>query len=243
MRLLAAVFPLLILAVLAPCTQAQEPERPLPKVVEHADPVYPALARQARISGDVVLRLSTDGQSVTSAEAETGHELLRQAAEQNVRTWKFAPHQPGVFRVTFRYELLARDVYIAFLPQPAIVVVAETPPALEINWSWVDRGTWKAELRSVHGGAERVVLQILNSGPEGHWLTGDITDTKGQKIELDDGHFDEERNMFWFKVSLSYPKGASRETFFVGRIKGDKLTGTFVDDTGETGTWTAVLEK
>lgn len=243
MKLAQAVFALLLLAVLMPCAIAQGLQRPLPNVVEHADPIYPPLARQAWISGDVLVRFATDGQSVTSAEAETGHPLLRSAAEQNVRTWKFASHEPGTFHVTFRYEVLSGESYVAFLPEPGIVLIETPPPVPSIYWGWADRGKWKANLKSDNGSSQAIGLQILNSGPEGHWLKGDLTDAKGQKVELGDGYFDEERKMFWFTVSLSQPNGGSRDTFFVGKISGDRITGTFVDEVGATGIWTAVLDK
>ncbi len=105
---LSYTFLLSVLAVLAPCARAQESERPVPNVVQHAEPLYPPLARQARISGDVRVRFTTDGESVVSAEGETGHELLRKAAEDNVKTWKFAVHDPGSFIVTFRYRFQFR---------------------------------------------------------------------------------------------------------------------------------------
>jgi hypothetical protein len=45
----------------------------LPLVVQHADPTYPPLARQTRISGDVHVEITTDGESVISAAAIDGH--------------------------------------------------------------------------------------------------------------------------------------------------------------------------
>jgi hypothetical protein len=65
----------------------------------------------------------------------------------------------------------------------------------------------------------------------------------GQIEEIDDGYFDEDRNMFGFTLMLSQPKGEPLNTFFIGKLSGDKITGTFVNDVGTTGEWTAVLEK
>jgi TonB family protein len=228
--------------VLAPLATAQESEKPLPKVVEHAEPVYPPLPRLARISGEVRVTFTIDGQFVTNAEAETGHELLRTAAEQNVRTWKFVAHEPGTFAVTFRYRFQTDQEDIVFLPSSAVVEIAAPLPTIIIDWSWVDRGRWKAQLRSARGSSQRV-LEILTSGPEGRWLEGDMISVHGQKEEIDHGYFDEDRNMFGFMLMLSQPKGKPLNTIFIGKISGDKITGTFVDDAGTTGTWTAVLEK
>ena len=56
-------------------------------------PFYPPLCRQARISGSVKLRFTVDEQGDTSdVEAVTGHPMLKEAAVQNVRGWKFLPH-------------------------------------------------------------------------------------------------------------------------------------------------------
>lgn len=51
---------------------------------------YVPLARQARIAGDVEIKctLAEDG-SVTSAEAVSGHPLLKEQARQNALLWKF----------------------------------------------------------------------------------------------------------------------------------------------------------
>src|SRR5690242_3270368 len=51
---------------------------------------YVALARQARIAGDVEIKctLAPDG-SVTSAEVVSGHPLLGEQARQNAMLWKF----------------------------------------------------------------------------------------------------------------------------------------------------------
>jgi hypothetical protein len=200
------------------------------------------LARQARIQGEVRVRFTTDGESVISADAETGHDLLRKAAEQNVRTWKFAPHEPGTFIVTFRYKFQGDQLDTVFLPPSAIVELSASLPIVQIDWSWLDQGSWKAQLKSARGNSQQV-LRILTSGPEGRWLEGDMTSGQGQKEGIDYGHFDEDRNMFAFTVMLSQPKAKRLHTFFIGKINGDKMTGTFVDDEGMTGQWTAVREK
>jgi TonB family protein len=86
----------------APASSRQD-ERELPvagvsgnvqaaKLVEHVVPVYPSLARQARIQGSVRLHaiLAKDG-TVKSLEVLSGHPLLIQAAIDAVRKWRYAP--------------------------------------------------------------------------------------------------------------------------------------------------------
>jgi TonB family protein len=60
--------------------------------VSSAKPIYPALARAARISGDVVIKVAIDEQGkVTSASVVSGHALLNDAAESAAREWEFTP--------------------------------------------------------------------------------------------------------------------------------------------------------
>jgi len=56
-------------------------------------PVYPPLARQARIKGTVVLRavISKDG-SIESLTLESGHPMLVPAAMDAVKQWKYKPY-------------------------------------------------------------------------------------------------------------------------------------------------------
>ena len=66
---------------------AQQPEITVVKLV---DPVYPPLARQAGIFGDVEieLQLRSDG-TVTSVKAVSGHPLLQSSAVESVKQSKF----------------------------------------------------------------------------------------------------------------------------------------------------------
>jgi protein TonB len=62
------------------------------KVVRRIDPVYPALARQARISGEVILQVLIDEEgSVSDIKVLAGHPLLREAAARAVLQWRYSP--------------------------------------------------------------------------------------------------------------------------------------------------------
>jgi TonB family protein len=55
-------------------------------------PFYPPLARQARIEGKISLRFTVDEKGETAdIEATSGHKLLREAAIENLQSWKFWP--------------------------------------------------------------------------------------------------------------------------------------------------------
>jgi TonB family protein len=64
--------------------------KPAPFFASLFPPVYPPLARQARINGDVVLQIAIrpDG-SIASAEVISGHAMLKQAALDSVRKSTF----------------------------------------------------------------------------------------------------------------------------------------------------------
>ncbi len=61
-------------------------------LVRKVNPIYPPLARQARISGTVVLRalIGTDG-SIENLTLVSGHPMLAPAAIEAVKQWKYKP--------------------------------------------------------------------------------------------------------------------------------------------------------
>jgi TonB family protein len=62
------------------------------KAIERPQPVYPQMARAAGIEGAVVVEVTvSESGSVISAHAVSGHPLLRDAAVQAARGWRFTP--------------------------------------------------------------------------------------------------------------------------------------------------------
>jgi len=61
-------------------------------LIRRVEPIYPALARQIRLEGQVELHavISTDGR-IESLEVISGHPLLVQSALQAVREWRYRP--------------------------------------------------------------------------------------------------------------------------------------------------------
>jgi TonB-like protein len=102
-RCLVGIFSLF--AILSLAQDAQQPQK-FP-VVKSADmPFYPSLARRAQVEGDVRLRVTTDGSAVASVVVEYGNIMLARAAQENVNSWKFEPHEPTSFSTLFSYHLL-----------------------------------------------------------------------------------------------------------------------------------------
>lgn len=67
---------------------------------------YPPLARQARIVGDVVVVATIDSEGRIHAPIGTsGHALLRKAAEENLRTWRFQGSGEQQVKITFHFKL------------------------------------------------------------------------------------------------------------------------------------------
>jgi len=237
MRSACAALILSVLLVIVPRVLAQKSAETLPKVLEHSEPIYPPLARQARIQGEVIVKVTTDGESVREALAETGHPLLRKAAEDNVKTWRFSSHTPATFNVTFRYKLVESNSEVEFLQSTNTVEILASPPETSIYYADLGLGTWRAQIKSVHGIYSRL-FELSYTGADGDWLNARTVNSKGESEESDFGH--REGGFLAFTITLSQPDGQHVKTFFVGKMTGNKIVGTFVDGAGTSGKWTAV---
>jgi TonB family protein len=80
-------------AVLAP----QLPKKAVPaKLLHTVQAQYPAMARQIRAEGEVLLDVQVDAAgNVSDAKALSGPPLLRAAAIEAVRHWKYQPASVG----------------------------------------------------------------------------------------------------------------------------------------------------
>jgi TonB family protein len=80
-----------------------------PKLISSVRPEYPTAARQSSIQGSVTVAANIDENGkVVNAKALNGPLLLRQAAENSVRQWKYSPGQvdgkPAPSQVTVNVE-------------------------------------------------------------------------------------------------------------------------------------------
>ena len=67
---------------------------------------YPKLALFAQIQGEVLITAEIDSEGrVRSATASSGHQILRDAAEHNMKSWQFEPGSPRQVRITYRFVL------------------------------------------------------------------------------------------------------------------------------------------
>ncbi len=99
-----------------------------PSVAAAAVPLYPPLARMARIEGVVHVKITTDGHKVIATQPEDGHKMLAAAAESNAKTWEFATHEPTTFTVTYQYKLVAESKENPYGP----TVILRLPTEVEV---------------------------------------------------------------------------------------------------------------
>jgi TonB family protein len=79
------------LLIAQPYTLAAPPSTPHRTVLTRVPPVYPELARRMHVVGEVVIRVVIlPNGTVSETHVESGHALLRQAAEDAVHHWRFA---------------------------------------------------------------------------------------------------------------------------------------------------------
>jgi TonB family protein len=134
MRILAS----LLLLVSTPfATGAQKDPSALPKVTGFTCPKYPSNAESMRLSGTVRMDVTTDGHQVVEVKiSNRAHPVLAQAAERNVRTWKFSEHPPTSFTVTYVYAFEGNykadpvTKCAAKMELPTNVTVSTKPPWL-----------------------------------------------------------------------------------------------------------------
>jgi TonB family protein len=131
----------LLLLTVSPQTQPR-----LPIHVESL--IYPQLARQARITGDAVLvaHIGSDG-TVSIPIRKSGHPLLLQVAEDNLKKWRFQRGQDQEMEITYHFKLKewssdsAQTECIFDLPDS--VTISSHPPTADIYTSPLDKPAHK----------------------------------------------------------------------------------------------------
>ncbi|HEY6945657.1 MAG TPA: TonB family protein, partial [Candidatus Acidoferrum sp.] len=105
----------------------------------HAERIaYPPLARQTRISGTVVAKVSvaTDGK-VDHADILSGHPLLQQVVIDSVRQWTFSPQSGGPREFELRCQFGLRELSASKLREvvtvlgPLNLLILATAPEIE----------------------------------------------------------------------------------------------------------------
>jgi hypothetical protein len=74
----------------------------MPVVVSGDVPFAPEFAIRAKLFSATRLRVTTDGHRAVDVARVTGNVGVADDFSANVRTWRFADHQPTTFEVEFR---------------------------------------------------------------------------------------------------------------------------------------------
>ncbi|MFL6216349.1 MAG: TonB family protein [Blastocatellia bacterium] len=98
------------------------------------EPVYPPLAKAARVSGAVVVEVTVDEEgNVIAARAVSGHPLLKDTSVNAARGWKFTPTQLSgqpvkvIGIITFNFSLYTKEDFERIKQQ-----INETPNNAEL---------------------------------------------------------------------------------------------------------------
>lgn len=133
-RRLTALVLLIFAACLSASAQADNPE-----LLSANIPFYPPLARQAHVSGDVTVAfiLPANSGEPAKVEAIAGHPVLKPAAVENLKTWRFRNTYAVErrYETTFHYALSeSQSQHVTFESFRAVEVVYPTPPPLDSNF-------------------------------------------------------------------------------------------------------------
>lgn len=107
-------------------------------LVDLAQPNYPPLARQANVTGDVVIAVTISHESrIESADVISGHPLLKQGALDSALHSKFdcsSCNGSGQYRLVYTFKLSAgenccsasRDITVSREPESTLAGIPET---------------------------------------------------------------------------------------------------------------------
>lgn len=104
-RISSAVVLMILCGMLPLASLAQKADQELPLVVAGKLPLYPIMARAARVQGVVKIKVTTDGKKVTSVDVESGPPMLVKFAKEDILSWEFTEHKPTAFVTTFEYVI------------------------------------------------------------------------------------------------------------------------------------------
>lgn len=107
-----------------------------PQLLSANIPLYPPLARQARVYGVVKLTftLPANGGEPANVEASSGHPLLKLAAAENLKTWHFRNTYSveRKYEATYTYRLGGSEPrHVTFGSFADVEVVSPEPPPLD----------------------------------------------------------------------------------------------------------------
>jgi TonB family protein len=111
-KLLPVIVILIFNIAVAQVATAQKPQtdQHLDLRLEHAEvPMYPQLARTARIFGTVEVQVTVKDGHVAKTEVKSGPPVLTQATVENIQAWRFYPLVNATFTTKFIYKLEEKE--------------------------------------------------------------------------------------------------------------------------------------
>ena len=111
----------------APAPQQIPPDVVQPLILKRVAPIYPPLARQARIQGTVLLDITINkGGDVSDVTLVSGHPMLSPAAVDAVKQWKYRPYEEHGQAVEIQTTV---QINFGFSDNPPSGVVGDGPPS------------------------------------------------------------------------------------------------------------------
>lgn len=117
--------------------QKEQERQPADLRLEHADvPMYPQLARTARIFGTVQVQITVKEGKVVKTEVKSGPPVLAPATVENIQTWRFYPLVNATFTTKFIYQLETKEALDPQNPKvelqlPLLVKITAVPVLLD----------------------------------------------------------------------------------------------------------------
>ena len=120
----------LLLLTVSPQTQPRLP-------IHVVSLIYPRVARQAHMVGDAVLiaQIGSDG-SVSIPIRKSGHPFLLQAAEDNLKKWKFQSGEEQEMEITYYFKIGEHSSSPeCVFDLPNSVTITSPPPRVDTTYS------------------------------------------------------------------------------------------------------------
>jgi TonB family protein len=151
------------------------------KLIYKVEPVYPELAKNARITGTVIMVVTANEEGlVTDIKVNSGHPLLTEAAIAAVKQWRYSPTLlngmpvPVVFTVTCIFNFMGENDVSAAIDEAGNLVAMGQSDIEGLMPKLVQGGTAfiRIATRTPIQVAERVVQSLLKRGVQRIQLNG-----------------------------------------------------------------------
>jgi TonB family protein len=110
---IAGLLSVVLMAISAPGQTTPNAAAPAVPILQGAAlPVYPPIAKAARVTGKVIVRVTVKDGLVVQTDVlskASGQRFLETPTVENLKTWRFAADVDGTFTVTYTYEISGKE--------------------------------------------------------------------------------------------------------------------------------------